>query len=86
MYTYTYTDMATKTLSIMEDAYRLLLARKRDKESFSDVIRRELSLKGHIAEGAGVWSTMSDEEFQRFEDIRRKAKSTTRKRIMENLG
>jgi predicted CopG family antitoxin len=77
--------MTTKTISIMEDAYRLLLARKRAEESFSDVIRRELSKKGRISESAGVWSDMTDEQLRRFEDSRRKARSETRKRVTENL-
>jgi len=32
--------MATKTLTIMEDAYNLLKLQKSESESFSDVIRR----------------------------------------------
>ena len=32
--------MTTKTLTIMEDAYNLLAAAKKEEESFSDVIRR----------------------------------------------
>ena len=37
--------VATKTLTIMEDAYELLKSAKRENESFSDVIRREFSSK-----------------------------------------
>ena len=37
--------MATKTITIMEDAYKLLLDTKIDDESFSDEIRRILSQK-----------------------------------------
>lgn len=35
--------MATKTLTIMEDAYSMLLQNKQEEESFSDEIRRILS-------------------------------------------
>ena len=37
--------MATKTLTIMEDVYDLLVANKRENESFSDELRRILSKK-----------------------------------------
>ncbi|HLC65177.1 MAG TPA: antitoxin VapB family protein [Candidatus Nanoarchaeia archaeon] len=37
--------MATKTLTIMEDAYNLLLNNKMESESFSEEIRRILSKK-----------------------------------------
>jgi len=37
--------MATKTISLSEDAYEILRAKKREGESFSDVIRRELGGK-----------------------------------------
>lgn len=37
--------MATKTLTIMEDAYDMLKAAKKDDESFSDVVRRVCSNK-----------------------------------------
>jgi len=37
--------MVTKTLTIMEDAYKLLLKNKLENESFSEEIRRLLSKK-----------------------------------------
>ena len=37
--------MATKTLTIMDDAYKLLLENKMENESFSEVVRRVLSKK-----------------------------------------
>ncbi len=37
--------MTTKTLTIMEDAYKMLLQNKQKDESFSDEIRRILSRK-----------------------------------------
>jgi predicted CopG family antitoxin len=37
--------MATKTLTIMDDAYQLLLRNKQENESFSATIRRILSNK-----------------------------------------
>lgn len=55
MYTeYTYTDtMATRTISLAEDAYEALLGMKRPGESFSDVVRR-LTRRGSLTELATV--------------------------------
>ena len=53
--------MTTKTITIMEDSYDLLLKGKRKNESFSELIRRTFK-KGSIMEFAGAWSDMSDKE------------------------
>ncbi len=50
--------MATKTLTITEDAYERLDALKEDNESFSEVIRR-LTSKVRLTDFAGI---LSDEE------------------------
>jgi len=52
--------MATKTITIMNDAYNLLLKSKLNNESFSDVIRRKLKKKS-IMDFAGAWKNISDE-------------------------
>ena len=54
--------MATKTLTIMEDVYELLVRNKKDGESFSQELRRVLPKKGDIMEFAGAWKHISDEE------------------------
>ncbi len=51
MYTYTY--MGSKTISITEDAYHRLRARKRRGESFTDVVLR-LTERRPLSEFAGV--------------------------------
>ena len=45
--------MATKTLTIMEDAYEILKSVKKENESFSDVIRRELGTKKNLKKFCG---------------------------------
>ena len=45
MFKHTRTCMTTKTLTIMEDAYKLLLDNKLENESFSGEIRRIFSKK-----------------------------------------
>ena len=78
----THIGMGTKNISIMEDVYRLLLARKMQNESFSDVIRRELGRKRSIMEFAGAWKDLvSDKE---AEDMK-KAISNLRKRSTKDL-
>lgn len=50
--------MATKTLTITEDAYNILAARKLDDESFSQEIKRLFSekTKKKLSEFAGILS------------------------------
>ncbi len=67
--------MATKTISIMEDAYRLMAEEKMPKESFSDLVRRKFR-KTSILEFAGIWKDMSEEQAQELKaNIRRMRES-----------
>ncbi|WP_123538011.1 antitoxin VapB family protein [Halosimplex salinum] len=47
--------MATKTISLDEEAYERLAAEKRDGESFSDVVKR-LAGERSWSEVAGIWA------------------------------
>ena len=47
--------MASKTITITEDAYERLAAHKRGDESFSDVIRRLTSAKTDPLDSAGAY-------------------------------
>ena len=67
-HTHTLIEMGTKTITIMDDAYGLLVRNKRKDESFSDVVRREFSKKGSILDLAGAWSDLSDKD---VEDIKK---------------
>ncbi len=59
-------DMATKCITITEDAYEMLNARKGSKDSFSDVIKKHFS-GNSLMELAGVFSKKRVKELR--EDI-----------------
>lgn len=70
--------MATKTISIMNDVYDLLAARKAKGESFSDVLRKTLHKKRSIMEFAGAWSHVSDADIEVMKgEIAKLRKSST---------
>ncbi|MBI2107807.1 antitoxin VapB family protein [Candidatus Woesearchaeota archaeon] len=71
--------MGTKTISIMDDAYELLVRHKKPNESFSEEIRRLVPKKGNIMECAGLWADMSDKETEEMEKtINRLRKNSTK--------
>lgn len=75
----TRTCMATKTITIMDDAYNLLLSRKNNNESFSEVIRKMAGKKGDIMRLAGAWKHLTSEEVEkRKSDIRKLRKESTK--------
>ena len=56
--------MGTKTISIMDDVYALLVNNKKTNESFSEELRRIVPKKGNIMECAGLWAHMGDKEVE----------------------
>lgn len=76
--------MATKTLTITEDAYERLHAMKEEGESFSEVIRR-ITSKVKLADFAGI---LSDEETKMVKERigkMRKLSSQRMKQVREQL-
>lgn len=58
--------MVTKTLTIMEDAYKMLKVAKRGEESFSDTIRRLCNgKKKNIMDFCGILSYEEGERMQK---------------------
>lgn len=53
--------MASKTISVTEEVYKLLARMKLPGESFSQAIKR-LVRRSRISECAGLWSDMPDDE------------------------
>ena len=54
--------MGTKTISIMDDVYSLLVLNKLKEESFSEAIRRILSKKDNLMDLAGSMKSLGEKE------------------------
>jgi len=77
--------MSTKTISIMEDAYKMLANKKRKEESFSELIRRVLVEKKDIMRFAGAWSNISDKEALEIKENIRKIREHSTKELIKNI-
>lgn len=60
--------MGTKTISIMDDVYDLLVQAKNSDESFSDIIRRTIKSQSDLKDVIGGWSDLTDEQFNLIEN------------------
>lgn len=65
--------MATKTITIMEDAYELLKRAKLADESFSDTIRRTYSKEKKMEDFFGAWDKAFADEVEKAMNERRAA-------------
>ena len=85
-YTCTHTHtMATKTITIMEEAYEALARRKLPQESFSDVIRR-ITKKRDIMEFAGAWKHFTDDDIKEMKENIAKARKYSRESLRKKIG
>ena len=76
--------MATKTISITEEAYERLRMKKEKNESFTDVINR-IAGKGNIMELAGILSKEEGEKLGYYIRERRKVSMEYSNKIREKL-
>lgn len=75
--------MSTKTLTIMEDAYKLLIDNKLEKESFSEEIRRIILKKNKkkLIDFFGILSKRRDSMMNDFKRIRKEEIKLTKERL-----
>ena len=60
--------MGVKTISVTDTAYNLLLSMKSKDEDVSAAIIRLLKKKASLAECAGLWRDIPDEEIEEMEE------------------
>ncbi len=69
--------LGVKTITVTEEAYRLLAKEKKLDESFSQVIKRLTRERGNLSDSFGAWK-MSDKEAEEiFSSLRRHWKKST---------
>ena len=78
--------MATKSLTITEDAYERLRSHKRDDESFSDVIGRLTGAEEDIWKGFGAYPDSAERATERIERRRREYDEDAEERHRELFG
>jgi len=76
--------MGTKTISLADDAYEKLKARKREGESFSDVVRR-LAGGVTLAEYHGVLDGGTADELEAIVERRREERDGTHRERVEGI-
>jgi predicted CopG family antitoxin len=69
--------MGVKTITVTEEAYRLLAKEKKGDESFSQVIKRLAKERGRLSDSLGAWKMSDDEAEQIFSSLRRNWKQST---------
>lgn len=75
--------MATKTITVTEEAYKALASEKNKDESFSQLILRTHNKKGDISEFIGAWKHIPDSVIDKMKGDIEKRRSTNSKRREE---
>jgi predicted CopG family antitoxin len=77
--------MGTKTISIMDDVYGMLVARKRASESFSELLRRSVKEKSDIMEFAGAWKDVRDGRIEEMKKDIKKVKIKSSEELKKRI-
>lgn len=80
--------MATKTITILEEAYNQLVNDKREDESFSEEILRWSKMKKRpdLRQFAGMWSDMGEDSCNKLKKIIDKGWDTSFNQSLKELG
>jgi predicted CopG family antitoxin len=63
--------LSVKTITVTEEAYKMLAKEKKEGESFSDVIKRLTKERGKLSDSLGAWKMTDQEAEQIFSSLRR---------------
>ena len=74
--------MSVKTVTLSEDAYFALASRKREGESFSEVVRRLAHTERSLREFVGAWENVPEAKLAPFEDWMRHSDSSSRSEML----
>ncbi len=69
--------MGVKTITVTEEAYRLLAWEKKEDESFSEVIKRLARSRGKLSDSLGAWRMSNEEAEEIFSSLNRHWKEAT---------
>jgi predicted CopG family antitoxin len=61
--------MPSRTVTLDDEAYRRLKARKRSKESFSDTVKRLARPRRPLSDFAGMWSDLTVKERKELDRV-----------------
>ena len=73
--------MAQKTIALDQEAYDLLRKKKREDETFSDVVKRLAKKPRSILEFAGAWKNFPKDDMARIREILRMRRDLDRKQM-----
>ena len=74
--------MSVKTVTLSEDAYLVLASRKREGESFSEVVRRLARSERSLKEFVGGWEEVPEAQLAPYEEWMRESDSASRSEML----
>src|SRR3989304_9926006 len=77
--------MATRAVTLDEEAYAALRRAKRPNESFSDVVERFATPRRPLSDSVGIWKDMAPADFEGFERWRAESRSSDVERQRKHL-
>lgn len=78
--------MATKTVALDREAYEALRRRKREGETFSDVVKRTVGRRRSILEFAGIWKDMPEKDLAKVRAFMEEGRQRDRERMERILS